>query len=274
MLGSRVDWPMVVAARTVDLCLEREPRQLAERREGKPMKHSPTLDRRRRRSLQASAVMAVQAALALVACSHFLRMADLGHVGVLQLDWSEVVGRYQLSLPKEPPVGLRPTYNAAPGQMLPIIRPKDDGRELSLARWGLFADDTTITDAQAIHDSSTIRDTFIRRRCIIPATGWYEWKDSSAERERPYYLCPTAKPVAFAGIWDMGEDDGGATVLCFAIVTTEGVPRMQSIHHRMPVILEATKFQQWMLGMPNEAAALMAPYAGEIELWEQSPTAN
>jgi putative SOS response-associated peptidase YedK len=174
-----------------------------------------------------------------------------------ELDWGEVVGRYQLSLPKEPPVGLRPTYNAAPSQMLPIIRPKDDGRELSLARWGLFADDTTTIDAETIRDTQTIGDTFIRRRCIVPATGWYEWKGSGAEQQRPYYFRPTAKPLAFAGIWDIRKDDDGAAVLGFAIVTTSA----------MPVILEATKFQQWMLGMPNEAAALMKPYAGEIEAW-------
>jgi putative SOS response-associated peptidase YedK len=203
-------------------------------------------------------------------------MAALGHVGdyTCELGWSEVVGHYQLSQPEESPVGLPSTCNAAPGQLLSIIRPKDDGSELSLARWGLVANDTTNTDAEATRDSPTIRDTFIRRRCIVPATGWYEWKDSGAEREWPYYLHLTAKPLVFTGICDMGKDDGGATVHCFTIVTTEAAPSMQSIHHRTPVILETTKFQQWMFGMPNEAAALMAPYAGEIKLWEHPPTAN
>ena len=98
----------------------------------------------------------------------------------------------------------------------------------------------------------------------MPATGWYEWKGGGAEQQRPYYFHPTAKPLAFAGIWDIRKDDDGAAALCFAIVTTGAVPSIQSIHHRMPVLLEETKFQQWMLGMPNEAATLIAPYAGEI----------
>jgi putative SOS response-associated peptidase YedK len=175
-----------------------------------------------------------------------------------ELDWGEVVGRYQLTLPKTPPDGLRPTYNAAPTQVLPMIRPKDDGRELSLARWGLFVDDTISADAETIRDNPTIRDSFIKRRCIVPATGWYEWKDINVERQGPYYFRPTAKPLAFAGIWDIRNDDGGSALLSFAIVTTDG----------LPVVLEATKFQQWMLGMPNEAAALMVPYAGAIEVRE------
>ena len=141
--------------------------------------------------------MLVPSALPVAACSHILRMAGLRNVGTP--DWGEVVSRYQLTLPKEAPDGLRPTYNAAPTQMLPIIRPKDDGRELSLARWSLFADDTTSADAETIRDNPTIRDSFIKRRCIVPATGWYEWKDSGAARQRPYYFRPTEKPLV---IWN------------------------------------------------------------------------
>jgi putative SOS response-associated peptidase YedK len=102
----------------------------------------------------------------------------------------------------------------------------------------------------------------------VPATGWYDWKKSGAERQRPYYFRPAAKPLAFAGIWDVWKDDGGSALLSFAIVTTGAAPSVQPYHHRMPLILEATMFQQWMLGMPNEAAALMVPYGGAIEAWE------
>lgn len=185
-----------------------------------------------------------------------------------ELNWGDVLGLYQLTLPKEPPDGLGPTYNAAPTQMLPIIRPKDDGRELSLARWGLLADTTTRADAETIRKNATIRDSFIKRRCIVPATGWYGWKDSSAERRRPYYFRPTAKPLAFAGIWDIRKNDSGSEVLSFAIMTTDAMRSTQPNHHRLPVIVEAKTFQQWMLGMPNEAAVLMTPYAGAIEAWE------
>ena len=191
-----------------------------------------------------------------------------------ELDWGEVVGLYQLTLPKEPPDGLGLAYNAAAGQMLPIIRPKDDGRELSLARLGLLpfanadADNTISADAETLRDDTTFRDSFIRRRCIVPATGWYDWKKSGAERQGPYYFRPAAKPLAFAGIWDVWKDDGGSALLSFAIVTTGAAPSVQPYHHRMPLILEATMFQQWMLGMPNEAAALMVPYGGVIEAWE------
>ena len=113
-----------------------------------------------------------------------------------ELDWGEVVGLYQLTLPKEPPDGLWLAYNAAAGQMLPIIRPKDDGRELSLARLGLLpfanadADNTISADAETLRDDTTFRDSFIRRRCIVPATGWYDWKKNGAERQGPYSSGP------------------------------------------------------------------------------------
>jgi putative SOS response-associated peptidase YedK len=107
----------------------------------------------------------------------------------------------------------------------------------------------------------------------VPTTGWYEWQKTGAKK-RPVFMRATAAPVAFAGIWDRWAGDGGPGVLSFAIVTTDAAPSVAAYHNRMPVILEADQFDTWMSGSPDQAAALMRPYAGALEAWEVSTRVN
>jgi putative SOS response-associated peptidase YedK len=79
---------------------------------------------------------------------------------------------------------------------------------------------------------------------------------------------PKTSPFAFAGVYDVWKGDGGRAITSFAIVVTDAAPSIAKIHDRMPVVLDDADFDLWMRGTPDQAATLMKPYAGEIEVWE------
>jgi putative SOS response-associated peptidase YedK len=197
-----------------------------------------------------------------------------------KLAWSDIVRLYRLSLPEEPPERLKENYNVAPTQVMPIIRPAGNGRELVMAGWGLIPFwlkpqdlgkqpySTINARSDRIRTAPTYREPFKNRRCLVPATGWYEWQDIGAKRKRPYHMRPKASPFAFAGVYDVWKGDGGRTITSFAIVVTDAAPSIAQYHDRMPVVLDDADFDLWMRGTPDQAAALMKPYAGEIEAWE------
>jgi putative SOS response-associated peptidase YedK len=104
-----------------------------------------------------------------------------------KLTWAEIVNLYRLTLPEEPPERLKPSYNVCPTDVMPIIRPAGNGRELVMAGWGLvpfwlkpeqlgqkpFA--TINARSDRIQTSPVYREPFKKRRCIVPTSGWYEW---------------------------------------------------------------------------------------------------
>lgn len=124
------------------------------------------------------------------------------------------------------------------------------------------------TRADRSRMAPTYRDPFRSRRCLVPASGWYEWQKIDAKRKRPYHMLPKASPFAFAGVYDVWKGDGGRAITGFAIVVTDAAPSIAKIHDRMPVVLDDAQFDEWTRGTPGQAAALMKPYAGEMEIWE------
>ena len=155
---------------------------------------------------------------------------------------------------------LRPRYNIAPSQDVAIVRPAAEtgqgggfaGRELASVRWGLvpsWAEDPNVgykminARAETVHRLPSYRDAYKRRRCLIPADGFFEWKapsDGSNKSPKQPFLIRKAdgKAFAFAGLheqWQPGEETG-AIESC-TIVTTTANLKLASIHHRMPVIL-------------------------------------
>lgn len=196
------------------------------------------------------------------------------------LTFGDIVSLYRLTLPDEPPERLKPNYNVAPTQVMPIIRPAGNGRELVMAGWGLIpfwmkaenlarqAYSTINARADRIQTAPTYREPFKKRRCLVPATGWYEWQKVNAKTKRPYHFQPKASPMAFAGVYDVWNGDGGKSITSFAIVTTDAAPSTCAYHDRMPVVLEESQFEDWMRGPPEIAATMMKPYAGTIDIWE------
>lgn len=193
------------------------------------------------------------------------------------------------------PQSLRPRYNIAPTQEVPIIRDTGQGRELALAQWrlvphwskdGKSAYSTINARAETVADKPAFRSAFKIRRCLIPATGFYEWK-AVGERKLPYLIRPPGdEPFAFAGLWDHWEprDDGvsheGGAHAAFdscAIIVGPANDAMSAIHERMPVILPEAAYDAWLdvQHFDREALqALLMPYEGDLEIRRISTRVN
>ena len=212
-------------------------------------------------------------------------------------------GRYALAVPPElaeifrellglhGALELEARYNIAPTQDAPIVRARGDrhNRDLDLARWGLvphWSKDTKI-GARTINARSetaatkpAFRDPFRLRRCLVPASGFYEWKSVPGQRQKqPYYIHATGGGLlAFAGLWDRWRGPGGEHVVSFTILTTEPNELVRPLHDRMPVILPAEHFERWLDPELRDVEALeplLVPASGEVlELRPVSPRVN
>ena len=158
---------------------------------------------------------------------------------------------------------LAPDYNIAPSTFQPSLRNNRDTeeRELVLMRWGLvpffaksLADykgfSTFNAKAETLATAATWRRPFQRRRCLIPADGFYEWKkldDSKRPKRQPFAISlANGEPLVFAGLWDAWKEPDGRWLASFAIVTTEANEIMSPIHNRMPVILHPWDWAEWL----------------------------
>lgn len=185
----------------------------------------------------------------------------------------------------------RPHFNVAPSQHVPVVRLDRQGHRVGrLARWGLIP--AWATDlpkvrpinarAETVTTSGTFRGAFTRRRCLVPADGFYEWQRlGGGKGKRPVFVhFPDDRVFAFAGLWERwhppGEDVVEPVDTC-TIVTTTANALMKPIHDRMPVILRPQDYALWLdrEADPAEAAKLMRPYAGgEMEVTPVSTLVN
>ena len=160
---------------------------------------------------------------------------------------------------------LVPRYNIAPTQQVPVIRLRADAsRELSLLRWGLvpsWAQDPSIGQrminarAETVASKPSYRAAFRRRRCLVPADGYYEWQKAGRAKQ-PYYIRLRDEPLfAMAGLWEQWHDTGGELWETFAIITTEANQATRAIHDRMPVILSQQDYAQWLDPACEQSAA-------------------
>ena len=153
--------------------------------------------------------------------------------------------------------GLPPRYNVAPTQPIEVIVQREDGRVLELHRWGLvpsFAQSLSVgtrhinARAETIATTPAFRTSFAKRRCVIPADGFYEWRrDPGSTRKQPYLIhANDDRPLAFAGVWSPWKDPrSGEWVLSAAVVTTHANETVKQLHNRMPVILEPSEWPIW-----------------------------
>jgi putative SOS response-associated peptidase YedK len=178
-----------------------------------------------------------------------------------------------------------PRYNVAPTQPIPVVRIENGRRSFALARWGLIP--AWVQDprgfsllinarAESVLDKPAFRNAIRRRRCLIPADGFYEWKQDGG-RKRPFYA--TAKgPVAFAGLWEPWMGPNGEEMETACIITTSANRTLRPLHDRMPVVIPPQAFDLW-LDCTNvdavTAAALLVP-APEytFEAYEVSTAVN
>ena len=192
--------------------------------------------------------------------------------------WSELVDLYRITEGSSP-LNLRPRYNIAPTQDVAVVRAESDGggRSLTLMRWGLvpsWARDTGIgarlinARAETVAEKPSFRDAYRRRRCLIPADGFYEWQKRPGGAKQPYLITlRDEQPFAFAGLWERWDKaPDGRTVQTCAIITTEANDRLRPIHGRMPVILDAANHDAWLDALAHDgarAAALLRPYPSD-----------
>jgi putative SOS response-associated peptidase YedK len=172
-------------------------------------------------------------------------------------------GRYQLSLPFEEletlfaavsAVSFEPRYNIAPSQEAPVIRSSRGARGIQGLKWGLVPDWAPLQGAskpminarsETVSEKPTFRDSFRYRRCLVPATGFYEWQRADGAKQ-PYVIRIQDVPVyAMAGIWSQWRGPEGINET-FSILTTMAAPKIQPIHERMPVILHPDTYGLWM----------------------------
>ncbi len=174
-------------------------------------------------------------------------------------------GRYSLTSPVESVVqlfaldarpNLPPRYNIAPTQEVAVLRTEGGARTLGLMRWGLvpaWAKAVSIgakminARAETVAKKPTFRSAFKRRRCLIPADGFYEWQARGRGPKQPYRVTLLeGLPFAFAGLWEAWQEPGGDELASCAIITTKANQLLQEIHPRMPVILDSTDYGQWL----------------------------
>ena len=180
----------------------------------------------------------------------------------------------------------QPRYNVAPTQ--PVLAVVNDGeRRGELMRWGLvpsWAKDIKIGARMINAVSETaaakpaFRSAFRRRRCLVLADGFFEWRREGKQRLPMYFTRKSGEPMAFAGLWETWHSLGGELVRSCSILTTAANELMEPIHHRMPVILSAETEPLWLDPLtetPDVLEPLLLPAPPELlEIREVSPTVN
>ncbi len=163
-----------------------------------------------------------------------------------------------------------PNYNVCPTQSVHVIHNAEVGRRLIAMRWGFlpawYAEETSgplliNARAETLADKPAFREACRHRRCLIPATGFYEWTKDESGKRLPWYIHRSdTAPIAFAAIWQDWQDPKEKEMIqTCAIVTTTANEAMSTIHHRMPLILEAEDWPLWLGECGKGAARLMQP---------------
>ena len=150
------------------------------------------------------------------------------------------------------PAELQPNYNVAPTQQVLVAREQDGKREGVAMRWGLipsWAKDKKKAQINARADLASekpmFRSAFKKRRCLVLADGWYEWKTNGKHKQPFFFRMKAEEPMLFAGLWETREDEEGPVETC-AILTTDANELTKAVHNRMPVILSGDDALSWI----------------------------
>ena len=199
-------------------------------------------------------------------CGRFVQKTPLGDIRVL----------FETT---NPVPNMSARYNAAPTDSLAVVRynPQTRERALDLLRWGLvplWAKDPSFgpkcinARAETVAANKIFRDAFERRRCLVPADGFYEWQ-KAGDKTQPYAIVPREGGIfAFAGLWERWKNPADGSILrSFTIVTGLPNPLCRPIHERMPVILPQATWPLWLgeaEASLDELLALLVPYPAEL----------
>ena len=194
----------------------------------------------------------------------------------VQLSPDEIGNLYDAAQPTLP-LDLPPRYNGAPTQDFAACRLDTAGRRvIAMLRWGLvppWAKDAGIGSrminarAETLHDKPAYRAAFRARRCLVPASGWFEWQGSRGAKQPWYIALGDGSPLSFAALWERW-DRSGDLLETFTIITTEACDSLADIHHRQPAIIHPDRFGDW-LDPTSPSMQLLdvvrKPYTGPFE---------
>jgi len=232
----------------------------------------------------------------------------------LTVEAGDLAERFGVGVPER----YEPRYNAAPRQELPVIRTGVDvddehgdsqptaidggevgDRELAFSEWGLVPSWVDEPDdasrpinarSETVREKRSFRGAFERRRCLVPADGFYEWVERGGGKQ-PYRVTLSDESVfAMAGLYEVwegevaqaslaafgadGDDDRRKRVESFTVLTTEPNDVVADLHHRMAVVLAPEDESTWLRGDPADAAALLEPYDGAMRAYPVSTAVN
>ncbi len=170
-------------------------------------------------------------------------------------DPAEIAAYFDLEVSSQ--VEARPSYNVAPGQAVAAVRADEKGRRhVAALRWGLvpfWAKETSIgyrlinARGETLAERPAFREAFRRRRCLLPASGFYEWRKTSGRQSQPYFIAPSEEPlIAFAGLWERWRDPAGDPLESCTIVTVPANAVVAPIHDRMPLTIGRSAFGAWL----------------------------
>ncbi len=200
-----------------------------------------------------------------------------GRYALGKLQWWILQETFKL---QQSALNMPPRWNIAPTQSAPIIRRNEDGaNQLDMARWGLvpffwkkplkeMKYSTFNAKSETASTTASFREPFKRRRCIIPAVGFYEWTGPKGAKQPWYIRIREQDWFGFAGLWDEAEIEG-ERLQSFTILTTQPNAAMERIHTRMPVILDEKDFEAWLDTDNQDIDMLLAgPPAEAMEISE------
>jgi putative SOS response-associated peptidase YedK len=178
-----------------------------------------------------------------------------------------------------------PRFNIAPTQDILIIRTDSEERkEITNVHWGLipaWADTlpkSPLINArcETVGTKPSFRKAFHHRRCLVPATGFYEWKKEGRKRLPFHITYPDGSPMLFAGIWDRWKNpkDPKQVIESCAIITCDACPVIEPLHNRMPVLITKESSDLWLHGNMEQAGSLLVPFSGQLQLNPANPVMN
>ncbi|MCD4657801.1 MAG: SOS response-associated peptidase [Planctomycetes bacterium] len=188
---------------------------------------------------------------------------------------------------EDPTFELMPNYNVAPSQII-IAVVRDEGKnKFAKFRWGLipfWAKDKNIgyklinARSETIAEKNSFKHAFKKRRCLIVASGFFEWKKVGKHKIPMYITMKSRKPLSFAGLWENWRSPEGEEIKSCTILTTNTNNLMEPIHNRMPAIMPVENREQWLDNSHFDDAKLsqsLVPYPDdEMEAWEVSKLVN
>jgi putative SOS response-associated peptidase YedK len=208
-------------------------------------------------------------------------------------------GRYSLATPNPAevrgsfPIGdeieIDRRFNIAPGDTVLAVTSDRDGKPRGdLLRWGLvpfWAKNPAVgskminTRAETATEKPAFRKALARRRCLVPADGWYEWRRDGKEKEAFFMTGPDSAPLTMAGIWESWRDPkaepDASPLITFSVLTTESVGSLVDIHHRMPLILPKEHWETWLNPDAHDVSSLLAPPSLDVvDTLELRPVSN